>query len=280
MRKKTKLFNVFSGLLALMLLLSACAAPHTPAPTEDTQIGTLATEPTEAPTTEPTLPPPPSNPYAPENFVMEDGFMTCTAAPTMLGIDVSYWQQNVNWQQVKDAGIEFAMIRIGWRGSEKGVLAEDDFVHQNFQGASAAGLQVGGYFFSQAISVEEAIEEAEYALSIIEGYDVQMPIVYDWEYISWDSRTGFVSKRTLTECTKAFCDTIRAAGYEPMIYFNENQSHKQMYLEELTDYKFWLAKYDSVLEYPYAIHMWQYTCEGSIPGIYGNVDINLYFPEA
>ena len=172
------------------------------------------------------------------------------------------------------------MIRIGWRGSEQGILAEDDFVHQNFRGATDAGLQVGGYFFSQAITVEEAIEEAEYALSIIEGYDVQMPIVYDWEYISWDSRTGNLSPRMLTECTKAFCDTIRAAGYEPMIYFNEDQSHKQMYLEELTDYKFWLAKYDTTLEYPYAIHMWQYTCEGTVPGISGHVDLNLYFPEA
>ena len=276
LREKNKLFKTFSGLLALVLLLTACSSGSSlPDPTE-----ALSRPATEPPVTTEPLPPPPENPYQPEDFVLEDGYLTCTATPTMLGIDVSYWQQNVDWQQVKDAGIDFAMIRIGWRGSVQGVLAEDDFVHQNFQSAAQAGVQVGGYFFSQSITVEEAIEEAEYALSIIEGYDVQMPIVYDWEYISWDSRTGNLSPRMLTDCTKAFCDTIRAAGYEPMIYFNEDQSHKQMYLEELTDYKFWLAKYDTVLEYPYAIHMWQYTNEGSVPGIDGTVDLNLYFPEA
>ena len=272
--------KVFSGLLALVMLLSACGQTAETQPATTAPVPTETTATTEPPTTAETLPPPPANPYEPEDFVLVDGYLTCTATPTMLGIDVSYWQQDVNWQQVKAAGIEFAMIRIGWRGSEQGILAEDDFVHQNFRGATDAGLQVGGYFFSQAITVEEAIEEAEYALSIIAGYDVQMPIVYDWEYISWDSRTGNLSPRMLTECTKAFCDTIRAAGYEPMIYFNEDQSHKQMYLEELTDYKFWLAKYDTTLEYPYAIHMWQYTCEGTVPGISGHVDLNLYFPEA
>ena len=274
--QKKRTYQAFCLLLAV--LLAGCSQMPVPAETTVPTIPTTIA--TEAPTTAPTLPPPPPNPYDPEDFVLENGYLTCTAAPCRLGIDVSFWQQNVDWQQVKEAGIEFAMIRIGWRGSEQGVLAEDDYVHRNFREAAAAGIDVGGYFFSQAISVEEAIEEAEYALSIIEEYDLQMPIVYDWEYISWDSRTGFMLKRTLTDCTKAFCDTIRAAGYEPMIYFNENQSHKQMYLDELTDYKFWLAKYDTVLEYPYKIHMWQYTNEGSVPGIDGNVDLNLYFPEA
>ena len=148
----------------------------------------------------------------------------------------------------------------------------------NYAGASAAGVAVGGYFFSQSISVEEAIEEANYVLSIIDGWDVQMPIVYDWEYIDETSRTGNVDARTLTDCTKAFCDTIEAAGYEAMIYFNENQSHKQMYLEELTDYKFWLAQYSTNLDYPYQIDMWQYSDQGTVPGIAGNVDLNLYFP--
>ena len=158
------------------------------------------------------------------------------------------------------------------------MLAEDDCAQANYRGAIDAGLKVGAYFFSQAISMQEAVEEANYLMEIIKDWDVEMPIVYDWEYISDDSRTGKMDARTLTDCTKAFCETVKAAGYTPMVYFNADQSHKSIYLEELIDYGFWLAQYDTVLNYPYKIDMWQYTETGSVPGIDGNVDINLYFP--
>lgn len=231
-----------------------------------------------ASSTEPsTLPPPEENPYDPLDFAVdENGYLTCVTGESALGVDVSAWQQTVDWQQVKDAGMEFAMIRIGGRGTTQGALYPDSYLQANYSGARAAGLEVGGYFFSQAITPEEAREEAHYVLSLIEGMEMAMPIVYDWEYVDEESRTADLSARVLTDCTKAFCETIEQAGYESMIYFNINQSHKQMYLEELTDYPFWLASYTTQLDYPYKIDMWQYTNEGSVPGISGNADINLY----
>ena len=138
-------------------------------------------------------------------------------------------------------------------------------------------MMVGGYFFSQAITPEEAVEEANYVLELIQGMEMDMPIVYDWEYISDESRTGFVDARLLTDCTIAFCEQILQAGQKPMIYFNADQSHKQMFLEGLTEYPFWLAMYESEMDYPYKIDMWQYTNTGTVPGIDGNVDLNLYF---
>ena len=233
--------------------------------------------PTDPSTTEPTVDPIPANPYGPLDFGYEGDYMACLAGSYMLGIDCSYWQGEVDWQQVKDAGIEFVMLRIGQRGSEQGVLAEDKLVQQYYQGASAAGLKIGGYFFSQAITADEAIEEALFALDIIKGWELEMPIVFDWEFLSDTARTADMDARTLTDCTIAFCDTIRSAGYTPMVYFNREQARAKLYLEELLDYKFWLAMYDSSMTYEYRVDMWQYTCTGSVPGITGNVDLNLYF---
>ncbi len=229
-------------------------------------------------TTESTLPPPEANPIGLGDFALMDGYLTCITNPSVLGIDVSEWQEAIDWPQVKAAGVEFAMIRAGYRGSEQGVLIEDTYAQANYAGAHAAGVKVGAYFFSQAISVNEAVEEANYLLEIIRDWEVDMPIVYDWEFISAESRTGKVDARTLTDCAKAFCDTVAAAGYQPMLYFNKDISFERLYLRELTEYPFWLAHYDTVLNYPYKIDMWQYTETGSVPGIEGNVDINLYFP--
>ena len=233
--------------------------------------------------TVPTLPPPEENPYGAMDFELdENGYLTCLTGESTLGIDVSIYQGNIDWQEVADAGIEFVIIKCAGRGyGEAGKLYEDSNWRKNYEGARAAGLKVGVYFFSQAITEEEAAEEAEYVLRLIEGKQIDMPVVYDWEYIDPATadgipRTVAMSKRLLTECTKAFCETVKAAGYEPMIYFNANQSHKKMYLEELTDYPFWLASYTTELNYPYKIDMWQYTASGTVPGIEGTVDINLY----
>lgn len=231
---------------------------------------------TSAPTVAPTEDPIPANPYGPLDFGKENGYLTCLAGQSMLGIDCSYWQGQVNWQKVKDAGIEFVMLRIGQRGSEQGILAEDKMVHKYYQGAKAAGLKIGGYIFSQAINPEEAVEEAEFMLNIVKDWDVDMPLVFDWEYLDATARTGNMDARTLTDCAIAFCETIEAAGYEPMIYFNIDHARTKLYLEELLDYKFWLALYDTPMTYQYKIDMWQYTCTGSVPGISGNVDINVY----
>lgn len=254
----------------MALLLCACGARMPEQPSTEATEDMLQTQ-------EPTWETVPPNPYTPEDFTTDGDYVNCITGPSRFGIDVSYWQGNIDWQQVKDAGVEFAMIRVGWRGSEQGLLDIDEYAQQNYEGARAAGIDVGCYFFSQSISPEEAVEEAEYVLSLIEGWQLDMPVVYDWEYISADSRTGNMDARLLTDCTKAFCERIRQAGYTPMIYFNADQSHKQMYLEELTDYPFWLAMYESEMNYPYKIDMWQYSNTGSVPGIDGNVDLNLYF---
>lgn len=274
--KKPLFWEIAIGALTLVcVLVFLLTSAGRPAAKHDE---TLPTETTPTQPTEATLPPPPENPIGLGDFYMDGDYLACLSTTSVLGIDVSEWQENVDWEQVKSAGVEFAMIRAGWRGSEQGVLTEDTCARSNYAGATAAGIKVGVYFFSQAISVEEAVEEAEYLLNIIKDWNVEMPVVYDWEFISDDARTGKVDARTLTDCTKAFCDRVKQAGYTPMIYFNKNQSMDKLYLRELIDYKFWLAHYDTVLNYPYKVDMWQYTETGAVPGIEGNVDINLFFP--
>lgn len=268
---------VISGLIVLCILAFIMLALGA-SPENDTSATQDTTETQVTETTEATLPPPEANPIDLGDFYMDGDYLSCLSTTSVLGIDVSVWQKEIDWPKVKEAGVEFAMIRAGWRGSEQGVLAEDTYAQANYQGATDAGIKVGAYFFSQAISVEEAEEEAKYLLDIIKDWNVEMPIVFDWEYIDDTSRTGSVDARTLTDCTKAFCDVIKNAGYQPMVYFNANHSYDRIYIRELTEYPFWLARYDTVLDYPYKVDMWQYTETGSVPGISGNVDINLFFP--
>ena len=269
---------VIGGLTCLCVLIFIIVALGKPRQTQEPTEPSTTTQTTPTETTEATLPPPEANPIGLGDFAMVDGYLTCLSTQSVLGIDVSEWQDEINWQHVKDAGVEFAMIRVGWRGSEQGVLVEDICAQANYAGAAAVGIKVGAYFFSQAISVEEATEEANYMLNLIKDWNIEMPVVYDWEFISAESRTGNMDPRTLTDCTKAFCDIVANAGYQPMVYFNMNHSYENIYIRELTDYPFWLARYDTVLNYPYKIDMWQYTETGSVPGISTNVDINLYFP--
>ncbi len=229
-------------------------------------------------TTEAQFPPPAENVFTPKDFAYEGDYLTCTTATSILGIDVSTHQKEIDYEKVKAAGVEFVMIRLAWRGSIQGILEEDEWAQKNYKAAKAAGLKVGGYFFSQAISTKEAKEEAKFALKVIKDWDVEMPIVFDWEFLQEGYRTDVVDARLLTDCTKAFCETVENAGYDSMVYFNPSQSRKQMYLEELTDYGFWLAMYSDQMNYEYKVDMWQYSCTGKVPGIHGNVDLNLYFP--
>ena len=245
-------------------------------------------DPTEAPTsgtrppveTEATLPPPPENPYEPIDFEADEetGEITLTSGNGIKGIDVSEWQGEIDWQQVKDSGVEFVIIRVGGRGTgEEGTLYGDDRAQEYYEGATEVGLQVGAYFFAQSITVEEAIEEAQYVLDAVKDWDIQMPLVYDWEYVDEKARTADTDSRTLTDMAKAFCSTIQDAGYTPMLYFGRSQSVDLLNLEELVEYPFWLAMYSTIMDYPYQIDMWQYTEEGTVPGITGNVDMNLLF---
>lgn len=251
-------------LLAALLLWGCAKAPQ---PTEPTL------PPTEPP---PTLPP---SPYTAQDYVFENGFLTCTAGETVLGVDVSSHQQEIDWQQVADAGIKFAFIRLGYRGYEGGVLRMDPYARKNLAAAKEAGLLVGAYFFSQATHIGEAKREAMFALKVLDGFQLDLPLVYDWEYVSETARTAKMDKRTLTDCTLAFCQTAENAGYDSMVYFNSYQATELLYLEELEQYPWWLAMYDTTQEFPCKADIWQYTESGSVPGIQWNADVNLMFTD-
>ncbi len=249
---------------------------------EPTQLPTEA--PTEPPTEPaPTLPPPEENPFDQLDFQYEGRYLKLRDGVSVTGIDVSHWQKLVDWEQVKESGVDFAMIRLGYRGYEQGGLNLDSYATANLDGAIAAGLDVGVYFFSQAITPEEAEEEAYFVLEHLEPYkdSITMPVVFDWEHVSnANARTANMrDPDMLTDCTLAFLQTIEAAGYRTMVYFNRTQSWKYLNLEELNDYEFWLAAYTQRMDFPYKIQMWQYTNTGKVPGVVGDCDINIYFPE-
>lgn len=225
-------------------------------------------------TTSPTLAP---NVYTAEDFTYDGGYLACTAGDYALGIDVSSHQQEIDWQQVKDAGMEFVFVRIGYRGYCEGVLHIDELAAQNLAQAKAAGLQVGAYFYSQALNEKEALEEAELCLDFLEDYKLDLPVVFDWEYVSETARTANMDADTLTQCAQAFCKAVEDAGYEAMIYANTSQARDLYHMTRLQEYPFWLAMYSDTMDYPYRIDFWQYTETGSVPGITGNVDINLMF---
>ena len=249
--------------------------PSTQPATQPPQTAAPETYPT-APM-EPTNPEPEANPYRAEDFAYENGFLTCTAAETMVGIDVSVHQGVIDWQQVAAAGVDFVMIRAAYRGYKYGQVNADTNALSNIQGARDAGLLVGAYIYSQAVSVAEAVEEAQFLLQMLEGVELDLPITFDWERYSSDSRTANVSGRMVTDCAIAFCETIRAGERDAMIYFNATQALEELSLPELTEYPFWLAQYDTQAMFPYRVDMWQYTSKGSVPGISGNVDLNIGF---
>lgn len=208
-------------------------------------------------------------------FYVEDSEIT-----SLLGVDVSVHQDDIDWAKVRKAGIDFAMVRLGFRGYGSGEAQLDENYVQNIEGARAAGLDAGVYFFSQAITVDEAIEEAQMVIDSLDGLDVNYPVVYDWEIIYDDSaRTDNVPVDVLTDCCVAFCEAIEDAGYTPMIYQNKKTTMFKLDLERLTDYDFWLAEYNSEPTYYYDFTMWQYTSEGSVPGIEGDVDLNISFKD-
>lgn len=194
------------------------------------------------------------------------------------GIDVSSFQGTIDWDKVKASGVDFAMIRVGYRGYGSGAIMLDDYFEANIQGATEAGINVGVYFFSQAISEEEAIEEANFVLEHIKNYDITYPVAYDMELITHDTaRTDTLTGRQITDHTIAFCDTIKEAGYKTSVYANRRFLVLKLDLSRLTAYDTWYAAYVSYPDYPYDFKMWQFTDTGSVDGIEGDVDINISF---
>ena len=224
--------------------------------------------------------PPELNPYDSYDFQYNDNnYLECLRQDSFPGVDVSAFQKDIDWQQVKDSGIRFAIIRLGYRGYGKaGRLVEDEYAKKNLQGVTEVGLPFGVYFFSQALTIKEADEEIEFMLKILGDYDPDLPVILDWEIPTADARTANMDARTLTDIQLHFCQVMTEKGYTPMIYFNWYQSNHLYYLKELEAYPFWLALYQDRMEYPYKVEMWQYTCTGRVPGIPGDVDINVYMP--
>lgn len=217
------------------------------------------------------------NTYIPQAFMVnENGWITYPDA--IQGIDVSVYQGEIDWQAVADAGVDFAIIRAGYRGYSQGAIQPDVNFQQNMEGALAAGLDVGVYFFSQATTVREAEEEADYVLEAIRNYPVTYPVVFDWEFIAGQTaRTDEMEGEHMTECAKTFCELVEASGYTPMIYFNQEQGYLYYQLDQLDQFPFWLAEYDEKPDFFYDFDIWQYTHTGTVPGIEGNVDLNLAF---
>ncbi len=223
----------------------------------------------------------PAAPYNKDLFVRDGSFLYYNdpAYTTAWGVDVSRHNGDIDWRQVASSGVSFALIRVGGRFAESGDIYDDANFEANLTGAQAAGLKTGVYFYSQAISVEEAVQEALYTLGKLNGRSLEYPIIFDWEIYSKTARSYGVDKQTLTDCAIAFCDTIAQWGYTPMIYMGLEVGYNRLDLSRLTGYDFWFAQYNSrnQPDMYYNYRIWQYTDSGSIPGISGKVDMNLAF---
>ena len=213
--------------------------------------------------------------YLSENYYWEGGFLRYKDREHRIGVDVSSYQGDVDWQQVADSGVQFAVIRAGYRGSTAGELYVDDSFYKNLQQAKDADLAVGVYFFSQAVTAEEAREEAVYVCELLDGADLELPVYYDWEYL--DGRVPPAASMPMTECAIAFCEEVKDRGYLPGVYFNQDYGYNYLDLAQLRGYHLWLAEYGNTPAFTYHYDCVQYTDSGSVPGISGPVDLDLLF---
>ena len=217
---------------------------------------------------------------SPEFFVRDGkGRMTYSdpAVKTYTGIDVSVFQGDIDWDAVKNDGIDFVMLRVGYRGyGQKGIMGKDDKFDSNYEGAKKAGLKVGAYFFSQATNESEAREEAAFVLDAVRDCPLDYPIAFDWEFVdNGEARTNGMTSEDITVCAKAFCEAIKSAGKVPVIYFNCETGYFNYDLPQVKDYGFWLAEYYDTPSFYYNYKMWQYSKTGSVDGISGDVDMNI-----
>lgn len=211
-----------------------------------------------------------------------DGSQTNNAIRTqegaVFGIDVSRWNQEIDWAQVKKEGVSYAMIRAGYRGSSTGSLIEDSCFVQNMQGALENGIDVGVYFFTQAVNEVEAVEEASMVLSLLQDYDISYPVIIDTEGAGGKGRADSLDTATRSRACQAFCETIRSQGYTAGVYASKNWLNQNIDITKLSgDDVIWLAEYKEEPTYGGTYQMWQYTSSGRINGIEGRVDFNLSY---
>ena len=201
-----------------------------------------------------------------------------TRSDAVFGIDVSRWNEAIDWNQMKEQGVGFAIIRAGYRGSVTGSLVEDYYFKQNIEGATRAGIPVGVYFFTQAVNQVEAVEEASMVLKLCEDYQLTYPIFIDTEGAGGEGRADNLDVATRTAVCEAFCETIRNSGYQGGIYASKNWYNNRLDTSRLPDdIVIWLAEYADTPSYDKKYHIWQYSSSGRILGIEGRVDLNLSF---
>lgn len=194
------------------------------------------------------------------------------------GIDVSKHQGEIDWAKVAADGVKFAFIRVGNRGYGSGAIVEDAQFEANIKGAISNGIQVGVYFFSQAINEQEAMEEAKFVLDKIAPYKVQCPIVIDVEKVAdSEARMNKISSEQRTANTLVFLQAVEDAGYEAMLYHNMEMGLLMLDLAQFEEYNKWFAYYNKEIYYPYAFDVWQYSDKGRVNGINGDVDLNISF---
>ena len=222
----------------------------------------------------------PLNEYNNEAFLKASSSGKIFYDDALVGIDVSDYQKDIDWAKVKADGIDFAVIRVGYRGFTQGGIQADGRFVANITGALENDIEVGIYFFSQAITVQEAIEEANYAIEQAKDFELTYPIFYDWEPITNYAenvvpRTQGCTGEEITAFTRTFCETVKQAGYFPAFYTNKSMGYSMYDLEILQDYDMWYAEYQDVPSYYYHFDLWQYTDSAVIDGVPVEVDLNL-----
>jgi lysozyme len=201
---------------------------------------------------------------------------------TKLGIDVSEHQREIDWEKVKADGIEFALIRCGYRGYTKGNIMVDEFFEDNIKNARKAGLKIGIYFFSQATGAVEAAEEAQFVINLLKPYkqDISLPVAFDWEPMRLEgSRSAHINKENLTASALVFSEIIKDAGYTPMVYMFRPLGYKYYDLERVKDFDYWIGAIDEWPDFYYKHIIWQFSMTGTVDGIETEVDLNLMFEE-
>ena len=197
--------------------------------------------------------------------------------PIELGIDVSKWNKEIDWEIVKAEGVDFAIIRCGYRGSSTGCLVEDPYFYKNIKAAKKAGIKVGVYFFTQATNLVEAVEEASMVITLIDDIELDYPVFIDTEGAGGNGRADNLDSATRTAVVNAFCQTIQNADLEAGVYASRNWYSNNLNTDELRDVNIWLAEYRQTPEYSGKYDMWQYTSSGSVAGIEGRVDLNISY---
>lgn len=213
-----------------------------------------------------------------EQFGVDASGQLTYEGEALRGIDLSSHQGAVRWEEVAASGVEFAMLRIGYRGySAEGGLHEDSAFRANLAGAQENGLLVGVYFFSQAVTPEEAEEEAQFVLDTLAGRPLDYPVAFDWETIApgKGARTNGMDGAALTQCALAFGEKIRAAGYQPAVYFYQDLGYMTYDLAQMQELVLWLAEDGSAPDFYYHFDWWQYTSSGQVAGIGEAVDLDL-----